>query len=388
MATERAKLLQNWCEAAQKDVFRASDDVQNAGDAERPAAVMVPYLADNRKKLKMMQMQLCTLDHMLILLETAQPPDLINSPPDHDTGADSRARLAALKGAYAEGVQRVEGLIAALLEKVEQASHKKEQLEQLLRSLERKKEEWEENRRMKTQKDRKEEKLDGLKLQRLEESLQASQGVLLQSERRISQLVAQTDAHFTSLDSWTLLREGELQQSMQATLGLTGFTLQYVGPQELCLELIPQVHRPDLASLKPLPLSLTWTSDDVFNIQCQGPAGILDGPLQGPLSQVSSALQDIMQRYLSQGEMLAEIQEMHSRFAVDWRPAQRLLVFLKSASVVCHLDVGEGYPSAGSASLVSVRGKQGPLNIDALQPPQANPSLTQWLEFLSTCPDI
>lgn len=36
--------MQSWYEAAQKDVFGAADDVQDAGEAEPPAAVMVPYL--------------------------------------------------------------------------------------------------------------------------------------------------------------------------------------------------------------------------------------------------------------------------------------------------------------------------------------------------------
>lgn len=42
-------------------------------------------------------------------------------------------------------------------------------------------------------------------------------------------------------------------------------------------------------------------------------------------------------------------------FAIDWCPAQRLLVYLKSATLVCHLEVEEGYPSEGHARLLSVR---------------------------------
>lgn len=56
-----------------------------------------------------------------------------------------------------------------------------------------------------------------------------------------------------------------------------------------------------------------------------------------------------------------------TRFAIDWRPAQRLLVFLKTASVVCHLEVGEGYPSGGSAKLVAVRKDNHDLDITTLQ---------------------
>ncbi|KAK6311493.1 hypothetical protein J4Q44_G00171570 [Coregonus suidteri] len=76
------------------------------------------------------------------------------------------------------------------------------------------------------------------------------------------------------------------------------------------------------------------------------------------------------------------------RFAIDWRPGQRLLVFLKTASRVCNLGVEEGYPSKGTATLISVR-RDGELVDNAvLQPPQKTPSLTEWLEFLSSSPYI
>ncbi|KAJ8251683.1 hypothetical protein GJAV_G00223990 [Gymnothorax javanicus] len=386
MATERALLLQSWYEAAQKDVLSAADG-HDAGDTEPPAAVIVSYLTDSRKRLKVTQQQLCMLDLMLQFLENVQPTDLLDGSPDSDTDADARVRLAALKSAYAEGVERAEGLIAALLDRLEQAGRKKEELEHLLCVLGKKKEELEEKQKMKEKEDLKEERLNSLKLQKLEDSLLNSQRALQASERRIAELMAQTDAHLDSLDSWTLLWDGR-QQSLEATLGPTGYKLLWLGPQELSLELIPQVHRPDLTSLKPLSLSLTWTSDGFFNIQSQDAAGSLDVASQGPLSQVSVSLQEITQQYLSQGEMLAEIQDIHSRFAIDWRPDQRLLVFLKSASVVCHLCVAEGYPSRGCVSLVSVRGEKGPVNIDSVEPPQANPSLTDWLEFLTYCPDF
>lgn len=42
-------------------------------------------------------------------------------------------------------------------------------------------------------------------------------------------------------------------------------------------------------------------------------------------------------------------------FAIDWHPAQRLLVYLKTASLVCQLEVEEGYPRVGRARLLSVR---------------------------------
>lgn len=55
------------------------------------------------------------------------------------------------------------------------------------------------------------------------------------------------------------------------------------------------------------------------------------------------------------------------RFAIDWCPAKRLLIFLKSATTVCHLELDEGYPSAGRARLLCVRKDGNLLDLTDLQ---------------------
>lgn len=56
-------------------------------------------------------------------------------------------------------------------------------------------------------------------------------------------------------------------------------------------------------------------------------------------------------------------------FAIDWRPAQRMLVYLKSASLVCSLEVEEGYPSKGRARLGSIRREAQLIDTSVLQVP-------------------
>ena len=56
-------------------------------------------------------------------------------------------------------------------------------------------------------------------------------------------------------------------------------------------------------------------------------------------------------------------------FAIDWRPAQKLLVYLKTASVVCSLEVEEGYPRTGHVCLVSIRRDAQPIDTSMLQVP-------------------
>lgn len=46
----------------------------------------------------------------------------------------------------------------------------------------------------------------------------------------------------------------------------------------------------------------------------QGTAGLVEEAVNGRLRQVSAALVEVLERYISQGEMLSEIQALHSRY--------------------------------------------------------------------------
>lgn len=54
-------------------------------------------------------------------------------------------------------------------------------------------------------------------------------------------------------------------------------------------------------------------------------------------------------------------------FAIDWRPAQRLLIYLKTAALVCHLEVEDGYPNSGRARLLSVHRSGKPVDTSGLK---------------------
>ncbi|XP_018611775.1 uncharacterized protein si:dkey-225f5.4 [Scleropages formosus] len=388
MAGEKVAVLQQWCERAQKAVLGVEEG-QEVVEAEPPASVMVPYLVNSRQKLKLMCRQQCVLDYILQLLETLESPDeLLNNPCPQDIDETGHAKWKALKNEYREGVRRVQDSIVMLQEKMEQANKKKEMTSQLLTDLERKKAESKEKERLKQKMDKKAERQANAKLQELESAEEACQRTLQLMEQKITCLRAQMDSCLAQLDSWMVQRD-DLQGSVQATLGLTGYRLRWVGEEELCVELRPQVCQPSLGDLDPLFLSLTWSADGIFHIKAsKGPVDLVPEPLHGPLSQVSTALLEVMQSYLSQSKMLAEIQNLHSRFAIDWRPTQQELVFLKSSSVVCHLHVEAGYPSKGRVSLLSVRGEKGPISISSVQPPHENASLTEWLEYLSSSSQV
>ncbi|CAB1341599.1 unnamed protein product [Coregonus sp. 'balchen'] len=352
MATEAVQALFERCDHVHLDLYDGAEH-QEGGEAE----LMVPYLTESRSIQKMMGRQLFVLDDMMQLLEKLESTDqLLNEPCPPNPGNKAHRRWKALKSEYKEGVQEVETLISTLQDRMDKLHHKRNRLTHLVTALEKKKD---------------------LSLQ-MGEALQRAHNALRVCEGQLAQLRAETDAALDRLADWQHLREA-LQGYVEETQGVMQCRLLSVGSSELCVELRPHSCGSSSSSGQLEPLRLT-----VY----QGTAGLLEESIKGRLSHLSAALLEVMQCYISQGEMLTEIQALHSRFAIDWRPGQRLLVFLKTASRVCNLGVEEGYPSKGTATLISVR-RDGELVDNAvLQPPQKTPSLTEWLEFLSSSPYI
>ncbi|XP_072549113.1 uncharacterized protein [Salminus brasiliensis] len=356
-----------------------STEVQEAGEGE----IMTSYLMDCRRKQKLMCQQLCVLDDMLKLLAGMESAEkFLNEPCPPHPGGEARAAWKALKADYQQQVQEVEGLIITLEERMNELHSKRQRLEALLIALEKKKEECKERER--TAAKRKQRAEIQLSLQ-LDDSLQAAQNALRACDRRRSELKAEVEGQLARVADWTSYRD-RLKDIIEVTQANMEYRLLSVSPSELCLELVPHTTQ---QSLQPLRLSITMTPSDRFHLQVfQGTAGLSEESVEGPMRQLSAALLEVMQRYISQGEMLAEIQALHSRFAIDWCPAKRLLIFLKSATTVCHLELGEGYPSSGKAKLLCVRKDGNLLDLATLQPPVVNPVLTDWLEFLSVNPDL
>ncbi|XP_076123220.1 uncharacterized protein LOC143103291 isoform X1 [Alosa pseudoharengus] len=365
---ERSDPSKLFCEVA---------DPQERGETE----MMVSYLMGCRQKQKLMCQQLCMLDNMMELLaELKSPVCFLNGPSPKATESEARKRWKALKKEYQDGLLEVETLISSLQERSDQLQERRDRLETLVLTLEQKKEECQAVERIRKKKNQSVEKHVSLQL---DESLLSAQQALHSCDRQLRQLKMENDALQSRLDKCTELRE-QLWSCLEATQGLTQYRVTCVSPSEMRVEL-----RPVCEKLEPLKLSVTLNHQQHFHLQVfQGTAGLLEETVKGPVEQLSAALLEVMHHYVSQGAMLTEVQALHSRFAIDWRPAQRLLVFLKTASVVCHLEVGEGYPSGGSATLLAVRKDAHDLDITTLQPPSQNPSLTEWLEYLSCCPDV
>lgn len=329
---------------------------------------MVLHLTDSRRVQKVLGRQLFVLDSMMSLLEGLESAQQLMTqpcPPQPEGGA--RGRWKALKAESRSRLEETEILLTSLQDRIHQINSRRHTLTQLVQHLHNKKQH----------------------CQQLAESLQKAQNALQSCDHQLTKLRAESEATLGQLISWQEVRD-ELQGNVSALQDVMQIHLLSFNQSHLCVELRPRLSS-NLSSneLEPLRLSVTWSHGDRFRLQVdEGPAGLVEDNMSGRRSELSAALLEVMQCYVGQVELLSEIQRLRSSFAIDWRPAQRVLVYLKSASLVCHLEVEEGYPSRGRARLLSARRDGQPVDTSGLKPNRAVLSLTDWLVFLCSSPLI
>ncbi|XP_015250379.1 PREDICTED: uncharacterized protein LOC107097659 [Cyprinodon variegatus] len=329
---------------------------------------VVLFLTESRRVQKILWRQLFVLDSMVSLLEGLESAQQLMTqpcPPQPEVGA--RSRWKALKAELSSGMEETEELLRSLQERLQQISSRRRRLTQLLQLLHSK-------RRQREQ---------------LAVSLLKAQNALLSCDQQLKQLRGEAAAALGQLLSWQRFRD-TLQEHVVAKQEVMEIRLISFNQSEMLVEIRPRFPSdPSSNELEPLRLSVSWRHDDRFLLQVdEQAAGLVEGCGSGSWSELSTQLLAVLKGYRGQAELLCEIQSLRSCYAIDWCPAQRLLVYLKSASLVCHLEVEEGYPRHGRAVLRCVRRDGHPVDTAALKPHTANPSLTNWLVFLSTSPLI
>ncbi|KAK5607830.1 hypothetical protein CRENBAI_010462 [Crenichthys baileyi] len=341
------------------------------------AAGMVNFLTERRRVQKVLWRQLFVLDSMMSLLEglaSAQQLMTQPCPPQPEGGAHSRWK--ALKAENRSGMEKTETLLRSLQERVQQINTRRHRLTQLVQQLHSKRQQQEQ----------------------LAVSLLKAQNALRSCDHQLRQLRAESEAALSQLISWQRIRD-TLQEHVGAMQELMQIKLISFDQSEVLVEIRPRLSSNSSASeLEPLRLSITCRHDDRFILRITNSdqqqqvdeelAGLVGGSSSGRWTELSAALLEVLQYYMGQVGLLCEIRSLRSRFAIDWCPAQRLLVYLKSASLVCHLEVEEGYPSGGRARLCSVRRDGQPIDMSGLKPHKAELSLTEWLVFLCSSPLI
>ncbi|KAM9393980.1 uncharacterized protein KZ484_005093 [Pholidichthys leucotaenia] len=361
--------------AAVKAVLESCDPdlLDPCGDLEQDCAAksagMVVFLTEKRRVQKVLWRQLFVLDSMMTLLEgLTSAQQLMTQPCPSKPESDAYDRWQALKAESRSLEEETETLLRSLQENVQQIHSKRQKLTQLVQQLHSKKQQHDQ----------------------LEESLLKAQNALRSCDHQLSRVRVEMEAVVGQLVSWQELRD-DLQAHVSASQDVMQFSLLTFNQSELCVELrlCPSSNLSSTAStdLEPLKLSVTWSHDDRFRLLVNnGNVGLAEDCLWGRRDELSTALLKVMHCYIGQAELLSEIQALRTSFAIDWHPTQRLLIYLKSASLVCHLEVEEGYPSAGCTRLLSVRQDGQPVDTSGLKPPRTNLSLTNWLVFLCSSP--
>ncbi|XP_058859203.1 uncharacterized protein si:dkey-225f5.4 isoform X1 [Acipenser ruthenus] len=346
--------------------------------------VLLGYFVESCRKNQLLCRQLHVLDSLLSVLETMDPQNLDPDPQDFRAGEkEMHGVWKGLKRQFQEERQQNEALIAVALEKGRRLQEARGALEELLHKLELKKAKFEENQQSQMAKQQQDKDRAQCFLQRREEleaALEQGRRNLQRCDENILQLKQEVQDMQKQFGQGTR----ELDRTLELFRELQGVGILSLSEEGITVQLRAASHT------EPLHVSLHWRGDETLHVQMSSAgAGLCEAMLlREPLGDVKSVILEALHCYSSQASLLSDIQGLQGRFAIDWHAADRRLLFLKSASVVCTLAVEEGFPSRGQVQLVSVQGKAQPVHAASLRPPQPNPSLLDWLEFLDSSPDV
>ncbi|XP_030049809.1 outer kinetochore KNL1 complex subunit ZWINT isoform X2 [Microcaecilia unicolor] len=321
---------------------------------------------NNRRKQKIICNQLRTIRFLLEFLEHA----------DATPSAEGSARVAgkqmsavkqqwkSLKGEYLQQNEKIQELIAQVLQKLEALQKKKCLLANMLHQYQIQKEA--------TEKQQQQKMLEGL-VGELGEKVQ-------KCDSQIQLLESEVQNHQADANTWLEMVNSDLELC-QLLDTLQGVKLVSAHDDKLVLDL-----QANDCTLMPEPqllrLCVCWMPEGGIKIHSDCdvfcPAEIL---LADDLKSMTTALLEIQQCFQSQAQLLCELQTLKDRYAIDWLPKERKLLYLK-ATVVYTLFVQAGYPTNGRVQLLSVANSKGSADPSVIKPPQENPSLSNWLAYL------
>ncbi|XP_043910927.1 uncharacterized protein LOC122788070 [Protopterus annectens] len=220
----------------------------------------------------------------------------------------------------------------------------------------------------------------------LDKAVEEVQARIRQCKDRIEQLQQELQTWSSSFEklSKQTNKQAELHCLMKA---LQGIKIKNVTDDDMLLEVTPQALIPS-SEITPLELCVHWNEEGELSLSQVG-SGIfnLDTIVQKPLINLKNALLEIQHSYISQAELVSEIQRLHDKYAIDWLQEERKLRYLKTSSAVYVLSIEPGYPANGQIQLLGLQGSDG-IEESAVKPPQENPSLSDWLECLHACSEV
>ncbi|XP_054616029.1 uncharacterized protein si:dkey-225f5.4 isoform X2 [Dunckerocampus dactyliophorus] len=336
------------------------------GDESDSAGGTLLFLQDSRQVRKVLWRQLFVLDSMMHLLEgLPSAGQLLTQPCPPPPDGAARGRWKAAKAESRSRADHTEALLTMLHHNIQNIVRRRHRVAQLLQQLHAKQSE------------------------DVETSLQRAHSVLRACDGQLTQLRVELGAVLECVDGWRCSRD-DLKAYASAVHDVMHLLLLSFNQSEVSLERAPHPpnHRNQSTNEpEPLKVLVTWSHDDSFRLQVNKP-GLVPHCISGRRSELSAALLEATQYYMGQADLLSEIHRLRSSFAIDWLPARRLLVYLKSASLVCHLHVQEGYPNSGAVRLLSVHRDGHQMETSGLQALKPDSRVTDWLLLLCSSPLI
>nr|XP_033779479.1 ZW10 interactor [Geotrypetes seraphini] len=340
--------------------------LKDDSDMEPPAKISVEYCVDSRRKQKIFYHQLQVIRFLLEFLEQSDTTHWVEGSAQvaGNKMSEVKQQWKSLKGEYLQQNEKIQELIAQVLQKVEALQKKKLLLNNILNQYQ--------IQKKATEKQQQQKILEGL-VGELGEKVK-------NCDLHIQLLESEVEKHQADANIWLdkVNRDLELCQLLDI---LQGVKLVSAHDDKLVLDL--QTNDTTLMP-KPQPLRLfvCWMPEGGIRIQSDCdvfcPAEIL---LADDLKSMTTALLEIQQCYQSQVKLLSELQTLKDRYAIDWLPKERKLLYLK-AKVIYTLFVQAGYPTSGRVQLLSVANSKGSADPSVIKPPQENPSLSNWLAYL------
>ncbi|XP_078520261.1 outer kinetochore KNL1 complex subunit ZWINT [Lissotriton helveticus] len=348
-------------------------------DMELPAKVLIEYSMTELRKLKILAQQLQVVKFLLDFVADADSVPWAENSTLEATRKEMnqvKEQWKALKEEYLEEVEKIEAAIPQLLGKLEQLKTKKSLLEEALHQYQQKAAAMEILRQQQR-----------VENTRLAGCVDESHQRIRLCEEMIQRVQIELQQRQLRGEMWmeNFKRDSDLLQLLE---GLSGIRLVSVGEQDIVLDVqdpgaVQQEH-----PLKPLRMTLRWTKDEKLQVQTDStfvtPA---DAMLEEHVLDVKMAVLEMQNTYRSQARLLQELDGLQDKFPVDWRPKERKLLYLKG-SVVCVLFIDPGYPTSGGIQLLSLQGYTGSVDVQLLKPPQASPTLCNWLVYLSSNSEI
>nr|XP_028568911.1 ZW10 interactor-like isoform X1 [Podarcis muralis] len=364
-----------------KDALAFESQAQYGVEADLPPQVLAEHAVSTRHAHKFMLMQLQVLKFCLDFLDSGLCVENASKSSVRQEVAEAKQEWKKLKAEYQQQVESIQKDVPQLLLKLEQAWNRAQLLEEALQRYQDKKLEMEEKARSAQKRQQKEQDALYEQQRRLEERMAELQGSLQAQREELQQLRRELEEEERQACAWQeeVQRISDFRSLLET---LQGVRLLSESKSDLEFELISPA-QPGAATPHALKLRLHWRDDGSVMLQSDSPFFPPSLVLpEGTCGNIRAIVLELQNSYFQQAQLLAEIELLHSCFAIDWQQEKRILSYLKPSST-CNLYVEPGYPASGGISLCSVKVQHGTVDATSYKPPQERPSLRDWLEYLS-----